>query len=127
MEDLDGMIDVFINVSSLNHQGPPIRLLEPETCISDPQFSRKYLYCVLDQISKNLGLHKLAVILASKRKISSKFPGSWTKHNCKFLPSKRNEVNGVINYLSDSSSVTASAVPLTVTDSEKDLLKGNKQ
>ena len=30
-EDLDGMLD---NVSSLDHEAPPIRLLEPETRIS---------------------------------------------------------------------------------------------
>ena len=46
LEDLDGMIDVFVNVSSLDHEAPPICLSELETRILDPRFSGKDLYCV---------------------------------------------------------------------------------
>ena len=38
----------FVNVSSLDHEAPPIHLSEPETHISDPRFSGKDLYCVQD-------------------------------------------------------------------------------
>ena len=40
-EDLDGMLDVFVNVSSVNHEAPPIRLSELEICILDPGFPEK--------------------------------------------------------------------------------------
>ena len=38
---MDGMIDVFVNVPSLDHKALLIPLLEPETRISDPGFSEK--------------------------------------------------------------------------------------
>ena len=44
-EDLDGMLDGFVKCVVTRSRGPPIRLSEPETRISDAWFSRKDLYC----------------------------------------------------------------------------------
>ena len=67
--------------SSLDHEAPPIRLSEPETRISDPQFSGKDLYCVREnqikpQVAEKIACHDMQ--FSRGRESVRMIPAIWT-------------------------------------------------